>query len=92
MGDAVRQALAESVCRVPGVTIPDALQPLAERTGMPKRIKLSDFGDLALMLKPTLTTHGVPEEQHYSIISDAVFEFANFIDETRLRASLLVQV
>lgn len=48
---------------------------------MTKQIKIADFGDLALALKPSLVTHGVPEELHYSIISDALFSFASFLDE-----------
>jgi len=48
---------------------------------MEKEIKLTDFGELALELKPTLETHGVPEKFHYSLISDVLFTFANFLDE-----------
>lgn len=48
---------------------------------MKNKIKSEDFYQLALALKPTLVTHGVPVELHYSLISDIMFEFANFVDE-----------
>ena len=48
---------------------------------MTNKIKIADFEDLALALKPSLDTHGVPKELHYSIISDALFSFASFLDE-----------
>lgn len=47
---------------------------------MAKNIELKDFTEVAFAIKPILETHGVPEEYHYSIISDIVFEFANVLD------------
>ena len=47
---------------------------------MPNDIELQDFTAVALAIKPILDTHDVPEEYHYSIISDIVFEFANLVD------------
>ena len=43
-------------------------------------IELSDFGAIAMSIKPILALHEVPEEHHYSIVSDVIFEFANFLD------------
>ena len=48
---------------------------------MSPKIKIEDFGELAFELKPLLETHGVPEDLHYSLISDTLFTFANFLDE-----------
>ena len=48
---------------------------------MAKEIKLEDFGELAMSLKPSLLTHGIPDELHYSLLSDVVFQCAAFIDE-----------
>lgn len=48
---------------------------------MSTKIKIDDFGELAFELKPLLETHGVPEEHYYSLISDTLFTFANFLDE-----------
>lgn len=48
---------------------------------MPKNIELQDFTEVAFAIKPILETHDVPEEYHYSIISDVVFEFANLLDD-----------
>ena len=47
---------------------------------MTNNIELQDFTEIAFAIKPILETHDVPEEYHYSIISDIVFEFANFVD------------
>jgi hypothetical protein len=48
---------------------------------MSKNIKIEELEELAWSLKPILDTHNVPSELHYSIISDVIFQFANFIDE-----------
>ncbi len=47
---------------------------------MAKNIELQDFTEIAFTIKPILETHDVPEEYHYSIISDIVFEFAHLLD------------
>ncbi len=47
---------------------------------MSKKITLEDFAELAHTIKPILESHDVPEEYHYSMISDVVFEFANLVD------------
>ena len=47
---------------------------------MTKNIELQDFTEIAFAIKPILEAHDVPEEYHYSIISDIVFEFANLLD------------
>ncbi len=48
---------------------------------MKKQLKIDDLGELSLELKSCLVTHGVPEELHYSILSDALFAFASLLDE-----------
>ena len=48
---------------------------------MNEKIKIDDFVELAFALKPALTTHDVPDELHYSLISDIVFSFASFLDD-----------
>ncbi len=47
---------------------------------MAKDIDLQDFTDVAFAIKPILESHDVPEQYHFSIISDVVFEFANLVD------------
>ena len=47
---------------------------------MARNIELQDFTEIAFAIKPILETHDIPEEYHYSIISDIVFEFANRLD------------
>ncbi len=43
-------------------------------------IEPADFVELAQSIKPILEAHEVPDQFHYSIISDIVFEFANLVD------------
>ena len=47
---------------------------------MSEKIELEDFAELAHTIKPILESHDVPEQYHYSIISDVIFEFANLVD------------
>ncbi len=47
---------------------------------MSEKIRLEDFAGLAYTIKPILESHDVPEQYHYSIISDVIFEFANLVD------------
>ena len=48
---------------------------------MSKKIKIEDFVELAFRLKPSLESHGVPDDLHYSLISDTLFSIASFLDE-----------
>ncbi|MDJ0792734.1 MAG: hypothetical protein QNI98_00715 [Woeseiaceae bacterium] len=47
---------------------------------MSEKIRLEDFAALANTIKPILENHDIPEQYHYSIISDVIFEFANLVD------------
>jgi hypothetical protein len=40
-----------------------------------------DFVQLALRLRETVVTHGVPAQHRASLIEDVVFQFATFLDE-----------
>lgn len=48
---------------------------------MTSRISIDDFLPLALSLRETVAVHKVPVENRASLIGDAVFQFATFLDE-----------
>ena len=48
---------------------------------MTKIFKITDFENLAVNIRSSLVKHEIPDELHYSIISDVLFDFAAYIDE-----------
>ncbi len=48
---------------------------------MSDKFEIQDFKDLVISLKPSLETHDVPGEMHFSLLSDIAFHVANLVDE-----------